>query len=158
MMGALRTWFTALSARERMLVLVAGVLAAVTLLWFGITRPLIDGLADARARHAGAVSRLADAERALAAVRPLAGLGAPRIAGTLDTAIRDRANAAGFALTSVAPEGEGIAIGIASARPGALFAWIADLEREGLLVDRLQTTDNGDRTLSVAMTLKPRRP
>jgi hypothetical protein len=42
----------------------------------------------------------------------------------------------------------------ASARPGALIGWIADLEASGMLVDRLGTTDNGDRTVAVQMTLK----
>jgi general secretion pathway protein M len=47
-----------------------------------------------------------------------------------------------------------VQIAIASARPGALIGWIADLEASGILVDRLGTTDNGDRTVAVQMTLK----
>ena len=43
-----------------------------------------------------------------------------------------------------------------SARPGALTAWLARLERAGILVDSLTMTDKGDRTVSVTMTLKAR--
>ena len=50
----------------------------------------------------------------------------------------------------------GVQIAIASARPGALFGWIARLESAGILVDSLSTTDNGDKTVSVQMTLKAR--
>ena len=77
------------------------------------------------------------------------------LGGPLETTVRMRANDAGFALTSVVPQGgDRVQITIASARPGALIGWIADLEASGILVDRLGTTDNGDRTVAVQMTLK----
>lgn len=158
-MSGLRAWFVALSMREKQLIGVAAVLLVVTILWFGIIRPIGDALAGARAHHASAVVRLATAEGGMAAIKPLLGAGAPALNGNLEQTIRDRATQAGFALTSVSPQGsDAVAIGIAAARPTALFAWIADLERDGFLVDQLTTTDNGDQTLSVALTLKTRRP
>ena len=47
-------------------------------------------------------------------------------------------------------------IGIQSARPGALVAWLARLERLGILVDSVAMTDKGDKTVGVALTLKAR--
>lgn len=158
-MSSLRAWFVALSTREKQLIGVAAALLVLTILWFGIIRPIGDALAGARAHHASAVVRLAAAEGSMAAIKPLLGSGAPALSGTLEQTIRDRASQAGFALTSVSAQGsDSVAIGLASARPTALFNWIADLERDGFLVDRLSTTDNGDQTLSVALTLKTRRP
>jgi len=37
-----------------------------------------------------------------------------------------------------------------------LFAWIADLETNGILIEALTTSDNGDQTISATMTLKTR--
>ncbi len=45
---------------------------------------------------------------------------------------------------------------IRSARPGALTAWLARLERIGILVDTATLRDNGDRTVGVDLVLKVR--
>lgn len=159
MIASLRSWLAGRSTREQQLIGVAAVLAVLTLLWFGIIRPIGDGLASAKARHASAAIRLANAEGEMAAIKPLMTASAPSMSGTLEQTIRDRATQAGFELTSVSPQGgDAIAIGIGSAKSSAFFAWVADLERDGFLVDQMTTTDNGDQTLSVALTLRPRRP
>lgn len=157
MIGALRGWWSGLSARERWLVGVAAVLALIVVGWFGVIRPVSEGLAAGQDRHRDAVNRLAGVRSAVAAVDPLVKAGPPAMTGTLEALVRERAGAAGFALTTVTPQTDNsLAIAMESARPAALFAWIAELEAQGVLVDQLQTTDNGDQTLSVAMTLRPR--
>jgi len=156
-MSALRAWLIGLSPRERLLIGVAAALALTVILWFGIIRPVRDALDAARDRELDAVTRLAGVRGAVAAVAPLAKAGPAQVSGSLEATIRERANAAGFALTNVTPQADNaLAIGMASARPAALFAWIAELEGQGILVDQLQTTDNGDQTVSVAMTLRLR--
>lgn len=150
-------WFAGRSLRERRLLIVMAALAVLTLVWAGIIRPVEDGLSSARERHSDAVLRLADTQTRLRALKLLradrpAPLGAP-----LDAVIRDRANTAGFALASVTPQGsDRLQIAIGSARPGALFAWIADLEGAGIIVDALNITSNGNQTVSAQMTLKAR--
>ncbi len=157
MMGSIRAWFAALSLREKRLVLVAAALAVLTFLWFGLIRPIGDGLADAKARHNSAVVRLAETQAQLDAVKALQRNRPPPLAAPLDLSIRDRAAESGFALASVTPQpGNAVQIAIASARPAALFGWIADLEASGILVDTLITTDNGDQTVSATITLKTR--
>lgn len=157
MIERFKTWFGDRSLREKRLLIVMAGLAVLTLVWAGIIRPLGDGLSSARERHTDAVIRLAETEARVKAVESLQrDLGAP-LNAPLDAVIRDRANETGFALASVAPQGQGgVQIAIASARPGALFGWIARLESAGILVDALSTTDNGDKTVSVQMTLKAR--
>jgi general secretion pathway protein M len=157
MIETAKTWFTSRSLREQRLVLVMLALLAVTVLWAAIILPVTDGLSRARTRHDAAVVLLAETEgrvhdiKALERSRP-APLGAP-----LDTIIRDRANAAGFALANVSRVGDdGVQIGIASARPGALMAWIAGLEDDGILTDTLTLTDNGDKTVAAQMSLRVR--
>ena len=46
--------------------------------------------------------------------------------------------------------------GSASARPAALTPWLARLERGGVLVEQATLTDNGDRTVGVALLLRTR--
>lgn len=157
MTASLRRWFAALSPREQWAVLTAALLAVVTFVWFAVIRPVNDGLADARSRHTTAVLRLAATESQMAALQPLLKAGAPAMTGTLETSVRDRATQAGFVLTTVSPQtNNALLIGIASAKPIALFGWIADMERDGFLVESLSTTDNGDKTISAQITWKLR--
>ncbi|OQW48638.1 MAG: hypothetical protein A4S16_05725 [Proteobacteria bacterium SG_bin6] len=156
-MSALRAWLIGLSPRERLLIGVAAALALVVVLWFGILRPVSEGLDAARDRTFDAATRLAGVRGAVAAVEPLAKASAPERGGNLEAVVRERATTAGFVLSTVNPQSDNaVAIAMASARPAALFAWIAELEGQGILVDQLQTTDNGDGTLSVALTLRAR--
>ncbi len=147
-------WYRALTPRERYLVLAAAVFAVLTLGYFLVV-PANEALASAKARHADAVIALGETQARVDAVKAAQSGRAAPLDVPLEAVIRARANDAGFALASVVPQGpDRVQIAIASARPGALTGWIADLEAGGLLVDRLATTDNGDRTVAVQMTLK----
>jgi len=158
-MSGLRAWFDARSLRERRLILVMLGLAAVTLAWAGILRPLNDGLAGARERYAGAVERLGEAEAGADAVRAAARDGARPLAGPLLDTVRARADEAGFALDALEPDGaDRVRVSIPTARPGPLSAWLARGEAAGLLVDEATYTDKGDRTVSAVVVLRARRP
>ncbi|RDE05148.1 type II secretion system protein GspM [Sphingomonas aracearum] len=152
-MSGLRLWFAGRSLRERRLILVMLALLAVTLVWAGILLPVTDGLASARTRHADAVLRLAETQARVAAIRAVpraAPLGQP-----LDAEVRARADAAGFTVASLAPQGsDRVQLSITQARPGALFAWIAGLEEAGILVETMAITNNGDQTVSLQLTLR----
>lgn len=150
----LTAWYAALSPRERWLVPVGAGIAVLGLLYL-ISFPVIDALAAAKARHADAVIALGETQVRVDAIKAAQGTRPLVPDAPLDTVIRGRADDAGFALTNVAPQGsDRVQISIASARPGALLAWIADLEGSGLLVEQLGTTDNGDNTVAATMLLK----
>lgn len=147
-------WYRERSQREQWMVLAGGVITALVVCYFLVV-PLSEALDSAKARHADAVIALGETQVRVDAVKAAKADHAAPLDAPLESIIRARANDAGFALTNVAPQGsDRVQIAIASARPGALTSWIADLEASGILVDRLGTTDNGDRTVAVQMTLK----
>lgn len=147
-------WYRARTQREQYLVLAGGVIAVLTLCYFLVV-PLGDALDSAKARHADAVIALGETQARVDAVRTAQAQRVAALDAPLESVIRARANEAGFALASVTPQGsDRVEIAIASARPGALVGWIAQLEAAGILVDRLATTDTGDHAVAVQMTLK----
>ena len=156
-MTGLRTWFEGRSLRERRLLLVMGALAVLTLIWAAVIRPVGDGLSSARERHASAVTRLGETEATVALLRAAQRSRPAPLTGALADIVRVQADMAGFSLTSLDQDGaDRVRIAIPSVRPGALTAWLAKLERGGILVDSVTMTDKGDRTVSVTMTLKAR--
>jgi general secretion pathway protein M len=156
-MTGLRTWFDGRSLREKRLLLIMLALAAVTLVWAGIVRPVGDALASARTRHADAVERLVRTQVAVEALRSIQARRTRPLTGTLADVVRAAANEAGFALASLDQQApDRVHVGIQSARAGALVAWLARLERAGVLVDNARLTDNGDRTVGVDLTLRGR--
>lgn len=156
-MTGLRTWFERRSLRERRLLLIMGALAVLTLIWAVVIRPVGDGLSSARERHANAVTRLGETEATVALLRAAQRSRPAPLTGALADIVRVQADMAGFSLTSLDQDGaDRVRIAIPSARPGALTAWLAKLERGGILVDSVTMTDKGDRTVSVTMTLKAR--
>lgn len=147
-------WYRDLSPRERWLVPVGAAVVVLGLLYL-VSVPVIDALASAKARYADAVIASGETQVRVEAIKAAQGTHPLVLDAPLDTLIRSRADAAGFALTDVAPQGsDRVQIGIASARPGALLAWVADLEASGLLVERFGTTDNGDNTVAATLLLK----
>ena len=97
-------------------------------------------------RDACPVVRLGETQARVAALKSIQRSRPQPLGAPLADAVRARADAAGFALVSLDPDGDRIRIAIATAKPGALLAWIAGLEGEGVLVDGLAITGNGDGT------------
>lgn len=157
MIKQLTAWFRALSTREQWGVGMAAILVVLVAGWYGVARPLAEALADARARHADAVMRLEETSALLASLEQLQKRPPAPLLAPLESTVRERAAAAGFALANVAPQpNDTVQISIPSARPAALFGWVAELESAGVLVDTLSTSDNGDRTLLVQLSLRAR--
>ena len=155
-MRPLIAWFDGRSLREKRLVLIAGALAVLALLWGGVIRPVGDALSSERERYADAVRRLGSTEARVDAVAEIARRHAVPTGAIADT-VRAAAGQAGFALTSLDPVGpDAVKVGIQSARPAALAAWLAQLETSGVLVTSAALTNNGDRTVGVALTFAAR--
>lgn len=147
-------WFQARSLRERRLILAMLALAAVTIVWAGIILPVRNGLSSSRVRYTDAVVRLGEAQAGLRQVKAVQRRVGPPVAGVLVDAIRASAEGAGLTLSTLEPDGaDRVRAGVASARAGALTAWIAGLEGSGVLVDSVTVAANGDGTVNAQMVL-----
>ena len=155
-MKPLFAWFDGRSLREKRLLIVAAALAVLALLWGAVIRPVGDALSSERERYADAVVRLGSTEARVDAVADIARRRSVPGGPIADT-VRGAADRAGFALASLDPAGpDAVRIGIQSARPAALAAWLAQLEASGVLVTAASVTNNGDRTVGVTLTLRTR--
>lgn len=144
-------WWRERSLREQRMLLVMGALLAVTILWFGIYRPIQDALSSARARHQESVVRLAEIRAQRDALRTGGG---PAATGPLADLVNRSAAEAGFANATVAAQGDRrVSVSIPSARPGPVMSWIAGLEAQGVVVERLNARANADPTLTVDLVL-----
>lgn len=156
-MTGLRAWFADRSRREQRLLLVMLALMVVTIVWGLIIRPMGDALASERERHAAAVVRMGEVAARVEALRAATRRAPPPITGSLTDAVRLRAEEAGFPLASIEPDGrDGLRVSITSARGSALVAWLARLERVGIVVSEAALTNNGDRTVSARLVLRSR--
>lgn len=157
MIGQMTSWFNVRSLREKRLILVMLALMALTLVWFGLIRPLGDALSSERQRHADAVVRFGETAARVDAIRELGRQRPAPLTGSLADTIRTRAADAGFAIASLDEDGPNrVRVGITGARPAALVPWLARLEAAGVLVDQATLTDKGDRTVGVRLVLKAR--
>ena len=157
MMQTLKSWFDGRSLRERRMVLAMVVMIGLTIIWFGVFLPISDGLSSSRARLNDAVDRLAQVESDSDALAALQRNRPAPIPGALDDYIRQSAGNAGFALSDVSAQGNGrVHIVVPTARPGALFTWLAALEDAGVIVASIDVTNNGGQTVAAQMTLMKR--
>jgi general secretion pathway protein M len=156
MISALRHWWLALSRREQLLVGVAAALALVVVA--GLVGRTVYAALDAQAeRHRDAVARAArvEAKAALMTAAPAAASAAT--AGPLDQWLTQSAADAGLTLDRIDARGDRLAsLAIASARAPGLMAWLAALEDQGLVIDRLVLNPGPDG--NVALTAEVRRP
>ena len=159
MMAGLKSWFAGRTPREQRLLLAMLAVAGLVLVWFAVVRPLGDARASARERHGAAVVALAEARGQADQIRQLERRKPPVAQEPLPVILGTAASEAGFQLSRLEPQGggESVLVAIESARPEALFAWVAQMEgARGLIVDRLNATANADRTLAVQITFRMR--
>ncbi|MDX3908865.1 MAG: type II secretion system protein M [Sphingobium sp.] len=137
-MSAFRTWWIGLSTRERVLVAIMGVLLAIVIVWLGIARPVEGALETARTRQAEALDRNVAIRAKVKVLQAMPAQASRPTAGPLDQSVGQSAGEEGFTLERTQAQGEGrVEIAIASARPTALFGWLAKLEAQGVIVDTL---------------------
>lgn len=149
------SWWRLRTTREQRLLLAMFTLFAVTVVWFGIVRPLDDALAAARERHGRAVIAEAEARGQAAAIAELGRNRPRRLALPVRLFVPQSATAAGFTVQRAdAFEPDGVNVMIGAARPSAFFAWVADLQSRGLIVEALSANPNPDQTLSVQVTVR----
>jgi general secretion pathway protein M len=140
--GRARTWFAGLSQRERMLVLAAGGLVAIALLYFALVLPLqtMTGRREARVEQKSA--DLAWMRQVAPAVASAAAAGGAEDVPTGESLVvlvdrTAREAGLGAALRDQSPNGEaGLRLRLESAAFDQLIEWLARLqERHGVAIE-----------------------
>ena len=153
MIGALQPWWRERTDRERWLLAAMAALALPILLWLLVWRPL-------HAARLAAEARLADSVAALGEVRALApAIRAAEARRRDDRPLLERvgshAGRAGLTTERLQADGDGaVALRIAAVRPALLLGWIAELQRDGIVVDRLAVTRNDDSSVAADLVLR----
>ncbi|WP_338466763.1 type II secretion system protein GspM [Novosphingobium sp. ZN18A2] len=154
MIARLSAWYLGLTLRERVLVSVAGALAALVLLVYGIVMPVGRALDAAALRHRDAVMRSA---RLMAMLDRLDAPARGRVAasGPVDQLVAASAQEAGFVLQSNQAQGADTTIvSIPGARASDVLGWLDRLSAQGLSIEALTVTPAADGTVSVNATLR----
>ena len=156
-MEIVAAWWRGRTERERRLLAIMLALVVVVLGWVLVARPLSDRLDQAQRRHGAALVAVAEQRAAAEALRRLDSRPRAAVSGPVDAFVSRSAGEAGFAGARIQGQGPMRAsVGIDSARPQAFFAWIAQLERSGLVVDRLRAWANNDQTLTAELVFRAR--
>lgn len=151
------SWWSTRTLREQRMLLALALVAALVLSWLIVLRPLNDALATAKAQHNQAVIALAETRASAEAIRALGRSGTPAASAPVATLVSQAATEAGFSITRLDSDGAGgVTLVMAAARPQAFFAWLAELERQGIRVGALTASTNTDQTLSVQVSFPAR--
>ncbi len=133
MTASFRTWFTQLSPREQWLVGIAGGLAAIVVLIFGILLPAMSAIDNAKIAHDDSVQRRGRIEATVAAATEQRAAGTQVAGAAIDLIVTQSAAEQGFDIVKSANAAPGqMTFRMDQARASALFAWLAELEAQGI--------------------------
>ena len=155
MIENLKTWYFALTSRERVFVSVAGVLTAVVVVIFGILLPTMSALEQAESGLDEAVQRRGRIEAAVEAAslqKPAAALPAQ---ADIDLVVTQGAAEKGFDLLKPTNSAPGqVDFRIEQARAPALLAWLSELESQGISVSTITMRGGTNGSVTVEAQLR----
>ena len=150
MIARVREWFAALSRREQILVGIFAVLLSLVILVYGIIQPLVGVYTDARADHAIAVEDSARLSAKIDLLRDVEGQSVARPSGSLHQYLAASAAEKGFEIGRNDAMGNNAAtISIPAAGPPAFFAWVNELEQQGIRLENLTVNPGPNGAISV---------
>ena len=161
MIEQFKNWFSGRSAREQYLLSVAGGLALLMLIIFGIILPGYNAIDSAEKELDAATKRRGNIEASVALAK--ANSGSPAMAvvasGTsLESVISSSATASGFEIADGAAMGvDEYRFRLASIKAGALFAWLTGLEAQGIELAQISVRkgEGGFVTAEIRLRRKP---
>lgn len=142
-MAGLRGWLAGRSVRERRMLAGMGVAIALFLGWFLIVAPLL----AFREEAARDLMRAQGDHALLSALSGRSGGPGGRTAPEVENVAASAASAAGVTASFTPGPDGAVRFAVSGAGTGPLFAWLAELERAGLVVRELGVTENADATL-----------
>ncbi len=147
------------SPRERQLLVVMLGLLAIMILVLGIIRPLASATVAARDRLDRVTIEAGQIATAVETLRDAKKGAPPALTGTLVLAVSQSASTAGFALSTLDPQGDDrVGFTIPAAKSPAMFTWLRAMAQQGIFVERMTMRTNADATLAVDGTLRVRKP
>jgi len=150
-----RNWFTGLSQREKIMVGIAGLLLAGLVGYYGIARPMFGAMTSAEERYVDAVERQVRIDAKVAALQQPVDGQVAKFSGAIDAFVGQSAGETGIAVASVTPQSDSrVNMVVESAKPTALFGWLARIEREGIAVESLSINPAGNGAISANLTLR----
>jgi general secretion pathway protein M len=153
----LTIWFDGLSQRERILVMIASMLASGAIIVFGFALPLLDAIDNRRQEYLFALEGRTRIESRIAAINAAMdnAKAAPTDSNTpLQMLISQSGAEAGFVLDRADAEAtDTVDITMAHARPQALMAWLNQWENRGINIRQLNIKAATDGTVSVTASL-----
>lgn len=155
MMDSIKNWFHALSQREKILIGVMAVLVALVVGYYAILSPFIGAYETAEQRYSEAMESEARIAAKVDALTAPADKAVKPVAGPLDVFISQNAGEAGFAVGRLEPQTNGtVRLAIDSAKPTALFGWLASLERRAISVEELAVNSGVNETVTATIILR----
>jgi general secretion pathway protein M len=136
MIGALRTWWDARETRERLLILLAGILSGAIIAWQFIFLPSAKFRSDQERAFSAALGEyvyVTSVTQTMTASQARPSRGQP-----LQAVLTNTSDLYGLTISRLLPaDDEGLNVWIDTAPAQLLYAWIGDLEREhGVRVER----------------------
>lgn len=155
MTDALRHWFGTLSLRERIMIWIAGSLATIVIVIFGIALPLWGAIDAKQQEYVAALERRARVEARISNITDAPAPVSTDSSVSLQLLISQSAAEAGFALDRANPAADdSVDIAMANARPKALMAWLNEWEAKGIITQELDMKAGSDGTVSVTALLQ----
>ncbi|WP_242123226.1 type II secretion system protein M [Sphingobium sp. Sx8-8] len=138
MIERLRIFWDERSPREQGMLAVMFALLAGVILWLGVLRPLDGAQRAARDALREATDRNAAIREKAKLLKTLPRLAGGAVSAPLDQLVGQSAGEAGLTLDRAQAQGaDRLDIAVASARPAALFSWLAALEGQGIRVETM---------------------
>lgn len=154
-MHPMMVWYIGVTLRERILVSVAGALAALIVLIYGIVLPVGNALDEAAVRHREATERAGRIAAGIDMLKRAPQGRAAVVSGPVEQVAAGSAQEAGFVVQSNQKRGADMAVlVIPTARPSAVLAWLDGLAGQGLAVEQVTMTPAPDGSVAVNVTLR----
>lgn len=158
MIDSIRSWFDALSSREKILISVLSILLAGVIAFYGVFKPLVGAMNTAELRYQDAIERQTriEAKAAFFDRKEKGPEGEVQSAsGSIEAIVSQSAGEAGFATGAInAQTDASVTVTINAAKSTAFFRWIALLEQRGILVSEISVNSASNETVTATLKLR----
>lgn len=151
----MRQRFSAFGKREKILIGILAALLLVTLSFYGVVQPFSRALEAAQYDYDTAASLSAKVTSKVEILEQPANYWSDKAGISAEKLVSESADGAGFVVGRIELQTDGnISVTIDSAKPTALFGWLARMEKRGIAVRELSVTPVNAATVRAQMELE----